>query len=237
MRLEEDAESLDDAPPPCHRGRSRREEDTVFETRHVISSSDQLRELIAPPRPAQETKVLSALDVHCRRWIERSPFVVIASSDTQGRLDLSPKGDPAGFVKILDDRTIAIPDRPGNRRLDTLQNVLENPQVSVMFMVPGRGEVVRLSGTAQIVNDPDLLTTMVVADRAPILALVVTLDEVMFHCGKSVIRSRLWSPDDWASVDDLASYAECLTDQTTSDETLDQMETRFATWHDGNELY
>ena len=209
----------------------------MFDPRHVITTADDLRRMVPPPRPAQETKVLSALDPHCRRWIQRSPFVVISSADSAGKMDLSPKGDPPGFVQILNDGTLAIPDRPGNRRLDTLHNVLERPRVGLMFVVPGRGEVLRVRGTGQIVTEPDLLATMAVAERPPILALVVTIDEVMFHCGKSVIRSKLWSPDEWPDINGLASYAECLGDQTTSDETVPQMEARFGSWHDGNELY
>lgn len=212
-------------------------EAAVFDPQFVISTAAQLRDLIPPPRPAQETKVMDRLDEHCRRWIDTSPFVVIASVDAAGRVDVSPKGDPAGFVRILDDRTIAIPDRPGNRRMDTVLNVLEQPRVSAMFMVPGRGEVLRVGGTAQVVVDPELLETMAVANSAPRLALVISADEVMFHCGKSVIRSKLWSPDQWPEIDGLATYAECLADQTTSDETVDEMTARFATWHDGNELY
>ena len=208
----------------------------MFDPQYVISSAAELRAHIPVPRPAQASKVLPALDAHCRAWIDRSPFLVIASRDSHGRLDLSPKGDPAGFVRVLDDSTLAIPDRPGNRRLDTFLNVLETGYVGVMFMVPGRGEVVRVGGTAQIVRDPDLLATMTEAGRDPVLSLVVSIGEVMFHCGKSVIRSRLWSPDQWADVAGLASYAECLAEQTTSDETVGEMETRFATWHNGNEL-
>lgn len=208
-----------------------------FDERFVITSPAELRDLVPPPRPAQQTKVLAALDGHGRRWIERSPFVVIASTDAEGRMDLSPKGDPPGFVRILDERTLAIPDRPGNRRLDTLHNVLAQPAVAVMFLVPGRGEVLRVAGTARIVRDPDLLATMAVSGRSPALSLVVAISEVMFHCGKSVIRSGLWSPEAWPEVEDLASYAQCLADQTAADETVEQMEARFATWHDGNELY
>ncbi len=208
-----------------------------IDPRHVITTAAELRALVPPARPAQQTKVLAALDDHGRRWIGRSPFIVIASSDAAGRMDVSPKGDPPGFVRILDDRTLAVPDRPGNRRLDTFLNLLERPTVGIMFLVPGRGEVLRVGGTARIVTAPDLLATMAEAGREPALALVVAIDEVMFHCGKSVIRSRLWSPDGWPPIDDLASYAQCLADQTTSDETVDQMEARFATWHDGNELY
>ncbi|MDG1196477.1 MAG: pyridoxamine 5'-phosphate oxidase family protein [Actinomycetota bacterium] len=209
----------------------------MFDPQHVITTAENLRRLVPPPRPAQETKVLAALDTHCRRWIQGSPFVVISSVDLAGNMDLSPKGDPPGFVQILDDTTVAIPDRPGNRRLDTLNNLLQQPKVGLMFIVPGRGEVLRVSGTGQIVTDPDLLSTMTVAGRSPRLALVVTIDEVMFHCGKSVIRSKLWSPSEWPDIEGLASYAECLGDQTTSDETVTQMEARFASWQDGNELY
>ena len=209
----------------------------MFDSRHVLTNPEELRDLVPSPRSAQQTKVLSSLDGHCRRWIQRSPFVVVCSTDSSGNMDLSPKGDPAGFVQILDDKTLAIPDRPGNRRLDTLHNVLEQPHVGLMFMVPGRGEVLRVSGVSQIVNDPDLLATMAIKGRPPILALVIEANEVMFHCGKSVIRSKLWSPKDWPQIDDLASYAECLGDQTTSDETVAQMEARFGSWHEGNELY
>ncbi len=209
----------------------------MFDSSFVIHDAAELRELVPGPRPAQETKVLSSLDHHGRAWIGRSPFIVIASRDSAGRMDLSPKGDPAGFVRVLDDSTLAIPDRPGNRRMDTFLNILETGSVAVMFMVPGRGEVLRAAGTGQIVRDPDLLASMAERGREPALALVVSIDEVMFHCGKSVIRSGLWSPDAWPDIDGLASYAECLADQTTSDETVDQMESRFATWHDGNELY
>ncbi|MDA3039782.1 MAG: pyridoxamine 5'-phosphate oxidase family protein [Actinomycetota bacterium] len=208
-----------------------------FDPRHLITSVDELRSFVDPPRPAQLTKVMQSLDLHCRRWIERSPFIVVSSVDAGGRMDLSPKGDEPGFVRILDERTLAVPDRPGNRRLDTMLNVLERPQVGLMFIVPGRGEVLRVSGTCQIVSDPELLGTMKAGGRAPTLALVVTIDEVMFHCGKSVIRSKLWSPEQWPDVEGLASYAQCLIDQTASDESLEQMETRFATWHEGNELY
>ena len=107
----------------------------MFDSSHVITTTEDLRRLVSPPRPAQQTKVLSTLDIHCRKWIERSPFVVVSSVDTAGRMDLSPKGDPPGFVRILDNETLAIPDRPGNRRLDTLHNVLERPQVGLMFIV------------------------------------------------------------------------------------------------------
>ncbi|MFT7597871.1 MAG: PPOX class probable FMN-dependent enzyme [Acidimicrobiales bacterium] len=209
----------------------------MFDPKYVITTGEELRSLVPTPRLAQQTKVRASLDTHARRWIGRSPFVVISSVDADGRMDLSPKGDAPGFVRVLDDRTLAVPDRPGNHRMDTFANVLQRANVGLLFVVPGRGEVVRVAGTAQIVRDPKLLDSMAVDGRSPALCLVITVSEVMFHCGKSVIRSRLWSPEDWPPIDDLASYAQCLADQASTDETAAQMEVRFARWHQGDELY
>jgi len=209
----------------------------MVDDEHAVTSADELREMLGSPRAAQLAKCLPQLDEHCRRWIERSPWTVICSSDASGRMDLSPKGDPAGFVRILDDTSIAIPDRRGNKRFDTLTNILENPRVAVMFLVPGRDEVVRVGGRARITTEPDLLATLAVRDREPALAIVVEIDEAMFHCGKSMIRSGLWEPDRWPGIDGLASYAQCLADQTPADETVAQMEERFGSWRTGNELY
>lgn len=206
-------------------------------TDHVIRSAEQLHELLGTPRQAQQSKAITALDGHCRRWIAASPFIVVASADANGRMDVSPKGDPAGFVRVVDDVTLAVPDRPGNKRFDTFSNVLMNPRVSLIFLVPGRGETLRVEGSATITTDPDLLATMAEGGKAPALALVVAVAEVMFHCGKSMIRSKLWQPDHWPSVDGLASYAQCLADQAVSDESVAEMEDRFATWPLGNELY
>jgi len=205
--------------------------------KEVVSDARQIRALMGEPRKAQLTKVLPQLDEHCRTWIERCPFLVLCSADATGRLDASPKGDPGGFVKILDDETLAIPDRPGNRRADTLSNIIENPNVAAIFLMPGRGETLRVAGRAQIVLDADLLKTMVVNRRAPKAALVINIDEVMFHCGKSMIRSKLWQPAHWPVIDGLASYAQLIAAQAQTDESVEQMEERFATWKDGNELY
>jgi len=204
---------------------------------HVIGSADELRAIVGEPRRAQQTKAITALDGHCQRWIAASPFVVIASADASGRMDVSPKGDPPGFVRVVDDRTVAVPDRPGNKRLDTFTNVLANPQVSMIFLVPGRAETLRVAGSAVITTEPELLASLAERGRAPALALVVTVAEVMFHCGKSMIRSQMWQPDAWPAIEGLASYAECLADQAISDETVAEMEARFGTWPLGNELY
>ncbi|MEM7407410.1 MAG: pyridoxamine 5'-phosphate oxidase family protein [Pseudomonadota bacterium] len=205
--------------------------------KQVLTRPEQVRALIGEPRESQLTKVLSSLDQHCRAWIERSPFIVLCSAGADGRLDASPKGDPGGFVKIVDDRTLAIPDRPGNRRADTFMNLLHNPQVAVIFLMPGRGETLRVTGKASIVLDEELLQEMVVNKRAPQAALVIDIEEIMFHCGKSMIRSKLWQPEHWPSIDGLASYAQFIADQSVTDETVEQMEARFGTWKHGKELY
>jgi uncharacterized protein len=140
------------------------------------------------------------------------PFIVIASSNAAGAMDTSPKGDPPGFVKVLDKHTLAIPDRLGNHRGDTFLNVLENPSVGIIFIVPKRREVVRVSGTASLARDPDLLAEMTINGKSPDLAMIVRVREALFHCGKSMIRSGMWEPDRWGSIEGLPSYAQALKD-------------------------
>ncbi len=209
----------------------------VYDPASVVTSAADLARLVGTPKPAQLTKCLDRLDDHCRRWIAASPFVIVSSCDQAGRMDVSPKGDPAGFVSILDDHTLAVPDRRGNHRLDTFRNVIENPRVALIFLVPDRGETLRVAGRALVVTDENLLATMAERGTPPKLAMVIEIEEVMFHCGKSIIRSGLWDASSWPDITELASYAQCLADQTAADETVEQMEARFATWHEGNELY
>lgn len=183
-----------------------------YAPQQVVSTADQLREILGEEFESQVGKVIDHVDEHCRAWIERSPFVVISSSSASGAVDVSPKGDPAGFVRVLDARTLAVPDRPGNHRGDTFRNVLENSNVGLMFVVPQRREVVRVSGTAVVVKDESLLRSMAVMDKVPTLALVVHVQEAMFHCGKSMIRSHMWEPDLWGPVDGLPSYGRAVRD-------------------------
>ena len=148
-------------------------------------------------------------------------------------MDVSPKGDPAGFVRVPDPETLAVPDRPGNRRGDTLRNVLENPRVGVMFIVPKRREVVRVSGTAQIIKDELLLTSMAVGDKVPALALLIRVEEAMFHCGKSMIRSHMWEPELWGPIEGLPTYGRALVDHGALQTSVADME-----WMtDANEQY
>jgi len=177
--------------------------------REMLSTEAEIEKLIGKPSSKVLAKVVNSLDEICRAFIARSPFVVVASSDADGNLDVSPKGDPAGFVYVLDDRTIAVPERPGNRRADTFRNVVQNPKVALIFLVPGKGETLRINGTAVIVRDGWLRELMTVEDRVPELALVITVEEAFVHCTKCMVRSRLWKPETW-KPEGLASIGEAM---------------------------
>lgn len=196
----------------------------MYDAKHVITSVAEVKEILGPDFPIQISKVIDHIDAHCRAWIERTPFIVISSADAAGAMDVSPKGDPPGFVKILDDRTLAIPDRLGNHRGDTFKNVLENPKVGILFVIPRRTEVVRISGSARIVKDPDLLAEMAVNGKVPDLALLVHVEEAMFHCGKAMIRSRMWQPEEWGSIDGLPTYGQALKDHGNLSDPIEDLE-------------
>ena len=148
---------------------------------------------------------------------------MLASADNEGNSDVSPKGDPAGFVKILDEKTIAIPDRPGNHRADTIENILQNPKVGIIFLIPGKTETLRVSGTAQIVRDEKLRASMAIRNRSPDFAIVVTVEEAFFHCSKCMIRSKLWQPEHWPNLDGLPRLAETMVDAGNLELTADEM--------------
>jgi uncharacterized protein len=190
----------------------------------VLSTEAAVENVIGKPSPKVLAKVVNHLDDICRSFIARSPFVVVASSDSAGNLDVSPKGDPPGFVCVLDDRTIAIPERLGNRRADTFRNVLQNPNVGLIFIVPDKGETLRISGSARIVRDAWLLERMKVADRVPELALVVTVEEAFIHCTKCMVRSQIWKPETWNS-EGLVSIGEAMVVHGRLDLSIAEMRT------------
>ncbi|MEO6206160.1 MAG: MSMEG_1061 family FMN-dependent PPOX-type flavoprotein [Mycobacteriales bacterium] len=155
-------------------------------------------------------KSMPALDEHCVAFLKMATFLTVASCSAGGKMDVSPKGDPAGFVQVLDENTLAIPERPGNRRADTFHNVLENPAVGLIFLVPGIDETVRVNGTASITVDPEVLAPMAVSGRVPQLALLVHVEEVFFHCGKALKRGALWSDEGRVDRSVLPSMGELL---------------------------
>ena len=160
----------------------------------TISNETHLREIVGSPSDLVAAKAAGHLTPLTRRFIERSPFVCVATSRPDGGLDISPRGDPAGFVRILDERTLLIPERPGNRLADTLTNLLADPRIGLLFLIPGIGDTFRVNGRAAVVDDPELLASSAVEGRTPKLGLLVTIDEAFTHCPKAIIRSDLWDP-------------------------------------------
>ena len=165
-----------------------------------IDTVDELRGLLGEPIPRVANKDRrSLIDVH-RAWIAASPFCLVATSAADGSCDVSPKGDPPGFAAVLDDTTIAIPERPGNRRADGYRNVLANPHVGLIFLIPGRPDTWRVNGRARLVSDAPFFDDMVVKGHRPVLALVVDVEQVFFHCSKAFLRSQLWDASTWAEA-------------------------------------
>lgn len=190
----------------------------------TISTHSQLRALLGEPHPRVQAKVIDHIDSHCRAFIARSPFVLLATADGDGRVDVSPKGDPAGFVQVLDDHTLAIPERLGNRLADSFLNILVRPQVGLLFMMPGKAETLRAGGTAQIVRDDWLLDTMAVNGKKPLLATVITVNRVFFHCAKCVMRSHLWQSDGWPDLEGAPSLAEAIIDHAKLSDSVQQVQ-------------
>lgn len=181
--------------------------------RSLVTSVDELRELTGEPREVSLRKELSALDEHCRAFIAHAPFVLIGTSSADGRCDVSPKGDAPGFVRVLDDRTVLIPDRPGNRRFDGLRNILENPHVGLLFLIPNVQETLRINGRACIIRDEQLLAEMEARGKAPVFGIGVEIEECFLHCPKAFIRSSLWDAARAGGERPIASFARMLIDQ------------------------
>jgi uncharacterized protein len=163
--------------------------------KQVIQNEAELREILGYAGQAAQDKVITAIDEICRAFIEKSPFILLGSIDAHGNMDVSPKGDPAGFVQVMDSQTLLIPDRLGNRRGDTLTNILQNPNIGLLFLVPGRSDTLRVNGTAQIVRDPEVRERFIMQGKVPIFVIAVTVKEAFFHCTKCVVRSGLWSSE------------------------------------------
>ena len=183
--------------------------------RSPVKTEAELRTLIGgEPSTLALAKEQRALDVHCRSFIARSPFVLVATSNTAGQCDVSPKGDAPGFVLVLDEHRLLIPDRPGNKRLDGMRNLVQNPHVGLIFLVPGVEETLRVNGRGAIVRDADLLARCEVRGRMPPLGIGVEVEEAFIHCAKAFKRSGLWQPERWPALEGLASPARMLFDHT-----------------------
>jgi len=185
----------------------------------TIGDESELREIIGGPSALVAGKIADRLNELTRQFVERSPFVCVATARPDGGLDVSPRGDPAGFVRILDERTLLLPDRPGNRIADTLSNLVADPRIALLFLIPGVGDTFRVNGTAAIVDDPELLAASAVRGKAPRLGILVTIEEAYTQCSKAVIRSDLWNPERHVDRSSLPSSGEIL--RRVSDPSLD----------------
>ena len=190
----------------------------------VITTRERLRELHGQPSHRACNKVIDHIDGVCRRFIAACPFVIVASRGADGRLDVSPKGDPPGFVAVLDDQTLAIPDRLGNNRLDTFDNLVGHPEVGLLFMIPGNGDTLRVSGNGRIVRDAALQARFAVNGRAPNLVLLVAVEEAFMHCPKCIARSKLWSPAHWPDRTNVPSLAQAIVAHATPPETVAEVQ-------------
>ena len=183
-----------------------------------------LGEIYGRPSRLAAVKCIDRLEKHCRNFIALSPFLCLATADAEGRLDVSPRGDAPGFVEVLDDKRLLIPDRRGNNRVDSLTNIVENPRVGLIFMIPGVEETLRVNGSARIVRDPAVLAPLAAQGKVPRSALEVTVEEVMFQCSKALRRSRLWDDDYRIERSVLPTLGQMITDQVADGSSAEEAE-------------
>ena len=200
-----------------------------------IESVEALRRLYKLPNERARRKQMDSLDTHCRRFIELSPFLLLSSCSADGSADVSPRGDRPGFTQVVDERTLAIPDRPGNNRLDTLTNIVSNPAVGLIFLIPGFQETLRINGSATINDDPALLERFAVDGKLPVTVLMVTVGETYLHCAKSILRSRLWQDDARTDRSLMPSMGQMIKDQTRLTDPVESQDDMIARYQ--TELY
>ncbi|WP_274627153.1 pyridoxamine 5'-phosphate oxidase family protein [Arvimicrobium flavum] len=193
-----------------------------------ITSREELRAHYKPASEGSLRKEMRRLDHHSRNFIANCPFVLIGSSDENGNADVTPKGDKPGFVAVLDDFTVAIPDRPGNNRLDTIENILVNPAVGLLFLIPGMDETLRINGEARVTIDDGLRQRFAVEGKRPLGVIVVKAKAVYMHCAKAFMRSRLWQPETWQPRAAMPTLGQILKDQIAFAETAEATDRRLA---------
>ncbi|UNL83172.1 pyridoxamine 5'-phosphate oxidase family protein [Priestia koreensis] len=177
---------------------------------HFITSEEELRARIGTPSERASKKVIHHLDEGCQQFIAHSPFLTIATANDKGICDSSPRGDMPGFVYVLDENVLVIPERPGNKRGDSIKNILTNPHVGLIFFIPGISESLRVNGKASIICDEDVLEKMKVNDKLPLMGIAVEVEECFMHCGKALKRSNLWEPSTWLREEEQPNTAQIL---------------------------
>ena len=193
-----------------------------------ITTREQLRSLYRPPGDGAVRKELRQLDPHARRFLERSPFVLIGTQDREGHADVSPKGDRAGFCVALDDRTVAIPDRPGNNRLDSFENVMVNPAVGLLFLIPGMNETLRINGEGRLTADRALCERLAVEGKPALTTLIVEIGAIYMHCAKASMRSALWAPESWPDRAEMPTLGQILRDQLALPQSREEVDASLA---------
>lgn len=184
----------------------------IDDLQDVVTSAEELQEWLGTPSQLAANKVIDHLDTHVRHFISLSPFLTMSTADANGHCDVSPRGDAPGFVLVLDEKRLVIPERPGNKRIDSIRNILSNPRVGLLFLIPGLEETLRINGRAVVVRDAELLAKMAVNGRSPLLGIVVEVEECFVHCAKALKRSGLWKPETWQEREHLPNPARMIAD-------------------------
>ena len=197
-----------------------------IEVEDVIADAVRLTEIIGEPRGYAAFKGTDRIDSIFARFIAAAPYVIVATVGADGLPDASPKGDPPGFVLVLDEKTLVIPERPGNQRLDGFRNLLANSAISLLFIIPGNAETLRVAGRARIVRDPPLLERLAVKGKVPLVCLVIDVEEAFMHCGKSSVRSGIWKPETWPDRTHVPTIAESLKANAHATESLEELQRR-----------
>jgi len=197
-------------------------DDTAVDT--TVADKATVREIVGEPIPLVRNKEMARLDKYCRQFIEMSPFLCLGTVGADGHIDMSPRGDPPGFVHVVDDRTLLIPDRPGNRRVDSMTSILAGSKIGMIFFLPGVEETLRIQGRPAILSNASLLKEMAVNGKTPKLAIRVEITEVFFHCAKALKRSKLWHPDTPIERTDFPSYGRIVRDQRRPDDAVGDVE-------------
>ena len=200
----------------------------TYKAEETVDTRQRLRELLEEPDAGVTEKDLDHLNEVARRFVAMSPFLLLSTKGADGRMDVSPKGDPGGFVEVFDNKTLIIPDRLGNQRVDTFENLLVDPSIGLLFLIPGHTETLRVSGTAKIVLDSSVQERHVVNGKKPLLALVVTVEQVFMHCSKCLVRSRLWQTEHWPTRRSAPTLAEWVHSVNLPQHSVEQLQS----WHD-----
>ncbi len=190
----------------------------------VITTKERLREIVGTPSHRMAGKSIDHIDDICQRYIAASPYIVISTRGSDGLMDMSPKGDPAGFVHVIDEKTLVIPERLGNQRADTFENLLTNPEVGIIFLIPGFPYILRVSGKGKVVRDKSLQEMFVIKGKEPDLITAVTVEEAFVHCAKSIARSNIWKPENWLLFEDIPSYSVSTVAHAALTESVEEMQ-------------